>query len=485
MKKSIYLLFLLSLLLGIKTNAQQEKLAALVFTTTSNEALLTFNAGLKFNDRGEGKKARALFEKAVQQDPKFAAALLYLAQNATSPQEFEALMGKAKEYVAQSSEWEKLFYAYNETFLTENQNKRLETAQKMVAMFPNNARSFILLGQAYSNKNDFANARKNFQQAITVEPSSPLGYRSLAESYLFEEPKDFKKAEQNANKLVSLMPSGAGYILLGDTYRAQNNLQKAKDSYAKAVAADAENPTALYKRGHANSFLGEFAKAREDYEKAATLDVVNTFAIGNIANTYLYEGKPEKAIKYLLDEASKPNKMEATKSLEHMYNLLSTSASIAYHMNDQKKLMSILQMLEPLAKERMNNFNAAEAKLVQKAEWGYWKACALTLAGNYTEAKSVAEDMKTVLDPIQSVRKLEGYEFVLGQINYREKNYREALSHFEKTDKANVYNVYWVARTYDAMGDSDKARALYKEIADYNFNNLGYALIRNEVKQKM
>jgi hypothetical protein len=49
----------------------------------------------------------------------------------------------------------------------------------------------------------------------------------------------------------------------------------------------------------------------------------------------------------------------------------------------------------------------------------------------------------------------------------------------------NVYDKYWLAKAYEAAGKKEKASAIYKELANYNFNNTGYALIRNEVQKKM
>jgi tetratricopeptide (TPR) repeat protein len=96
-----------------------------------------------------------------------------------------------------------------------------------------------------------------------------------------------------------------------------------------------------------------------------------------------------------------------------------------------------------------------------------------------------AEEMKTTLEPIQNPRKLEGYESLVGYINYQQKDYKGAVDHFEKTNMQDMYNKYWLAKAYEAAGKKDKATALYKEIANYNFNNIGYALVRNEVKKKI
>jgi hypothetical protein len=36
----------------------------------------------------------------------------------------------------------------------------------------------------------------------------------------------------------------------------------------------------------------------------------------------------------------------------------------------------------------------------------------------------------------------------------------------------------------EAAGNKDKAALLYKEVASYNFNDIGNALVRAEVKKK-
>ena len=44
-----------------------------------------------------------------------------------------------------------------------------------------------------------------------------------------------------------------------------------------------------------------------------------------------------------------------------------------------------------------------------------------------------------------------------------------------------VYTKYWLAKANEAAGNNDKAEALYKEVAVYNFNGIDYALVRYEV----
>ena len=485
MKKIFHYLLLMLPVFGISITAfTQQKDSGLLVSTSSNEAKSFFSEGLKLSDLGEARKARRAFEKATEQDPKLAIAYIYRANYALSPQEFADDLKKAKENLSGASDWEKLFYDYTATFLNDDVNARVAAAEKMTTMFPEMARSYVYLGEANAAQKDFARARQNYEKAVSTEPTWPTGYIALANSYLFEEPRDFKKAEENANKLITLEPTASGYILLGDVYRAQNDLPKARDTYAKAIQADAESPNAFYKRGHALTYLGEYEKARADYERAGKLDDLPTFAQQSIAFTYLYQNQPEKALQMLMDDAGKISgtdpKMNTAK-----YELLNTAAQIAFHINNPQKLQTIVESLQPLSEEIGNSVGTEETKLQQKSNMLYWNGILKAMNKDYMNAMARADEMKNTLEPIQNPRKLEGYEGLMGYISYQQKDYKKAVDHFEKTNMQDMYNKYWLAKAYEAAGKKDKAAAIYKEIGNYNFNNIGYALIRNEVKKKM
>ena len=73
----------------------------------------------------------------------------------------------------------------------------------------------------------------------------------------------------------------------------------------------------------------------------------------------------------------------------------------------------------------------------------------------------------------------------MGFISYSEKDFAKATEHFAKTNLQNMYNKYWLAKAYESAGQKEEATTLYKEIANYNFNNMGYALVRSEVIKKI
>ncbi|MBO9684227.1 MAG: tetratricopeptide repeat protein [Flavisolibacter sp.] len=486
MKKIVQAFVVLSLLFCINpnTHAQNNPNKGVLFTTSSNEALSFFTDGLKYYDLGENTKAREYLQKAIKQDPAFASAYIYLATIAPTQQEFVVDLDKAKENISTANQWEKLLYNYTETYLTDNTEKRLAVAQTMTTTFPTSARACLYLGQAYENRNDFMNARKCFQKAVSLEPKWSGGYMALTNSYLFEDPKDFKQAEKTASQLVGIVPTGSTYILLGDTYRAQNNLKSAEEMYTKAL--DDQSPSGYYKRGHVLSLEGQYDKARQDYEKAGSLDIIPTAASQFKANTYLFAGEPAKALESLQNDIEKiAPTLDGSNSNQFKLDLLTSAALIAIHTQNAEKLDELIKMAQPLSEDIGNRAGTTEAKLAQKSSMLYLQAMLQAIKNDLTGAVQTAEEIKTTMEPVNNPLKLDGYDFILGYVAMQQKDFAKAINHFEKTNKLDVYNQYWLAKAYEAAGKNDKANAIYKYLSNYNFNNLGFALVRNEVKKRM
>jgi tetratricopeptide (TPR) repeat protein len=466
--------------------ASAQKNVEPVFSKTSPQAEALFKQGLQLADQGDVRQARKLFLQAAEKDPKFASAYIYLTAFSQSAKEAADNIAKAKANLDAASEWDKLYYATQQSYFTDDWNVRLATAQKMVSTFPTSARALVELGNAYGIRNDSKNEREAFMKAIALAPNWPTGYISLASSYSFEEPKDFNKAEEYAVKATQKAPtSAAAQILLGDVYRAQKKLEKARDAYTAAIALQSDDPAPYYKRGHANTYLGDFDAARKDYGDGGKYDDLPAFAALNIAYTYLYDNDVQKAYDALLSEEGKLDGAKDPMSNEAKLNLLYSSAFIGYHTNDADKVSTIISKMEPLVTQMGEDIGTPEAKLTQKANMLYWKAIAEALKGNFDEASKSAEDMKTTLAPINNPRKLESYASVKGFIDYKQNKYDVAIKDFQEGDKNDVYTKYWLARSYEAAGNKDEANKIYKDIADYNFNGIGYALIRSEVKKKV
>ena len=478
---------LLSILSSSCNNSSDKKtdvkITDIPATTSSKEALASFNEGMNLLDLGDGIKARAAFSKAIAQDPKFGMAYLMRASTGTSAKQFADDVASGKANVDSASAGEKMYAEALETSLNGDRQKGLELAQKIATMYPDAARAQVNLGNAYSGNNQEDKAREYYAKAIELNPKWVGGFASLAGSYMFNKPFDPKKAEENALKITELAPTSAGaQITLGDCYRAQNDFQKAKDAYTKAVSLDPKAPAAYHKLGHANTYLGNLEEARKNYADAGNNDVDKTGALLNTAFTYLYGDDPKTASKYIMDQVAANPGMETSQK----NNCLTAVAQIAVHTGDAATLKTVTDMMKPLnAQINIDLGNTAEVKMYGEAEDLHWQAMTNIASGKFDDAKNNLEAVKKVMEPIKDSRKLEGYEHDMGMLAMAQKNYSDAISHFEKANPIDTYNKYCLAKANEAAGNKDKATALYKEVAAYNFNEVGNALVRNEVKKKL
>ena len=464
------------------------KITELPATTKSTEAMASFQQGMAELDLGDVKNARMFFSQAIEQDPSMAIAYLYRANTATSAKEYADDVNAGKATIDSANNWEKLYADYQTTNLSGDRTKGIEILQKIATAYPDAARAQCDLANGYNGNNQFDKARELYQKAIQINPNWVGGYASLANSYMFNEPKDLKKAEENSLKVVELAPKSSGaQITVGDCYRAQNDFAKAKAAYAKAVELNPTSPEAYYKEGHANVYLGNYDEARKNYADAGKNDVVKSGSITNTAYSYLYQNNTSAALSGLIDAAMKADSSatDKSKAANEKYSYLITAANIAVHNGDAATLKKLMPMILPLSEQLTNDLGTPEAKIFIQADKLNWEAMMAYTEGRYDETMAKAEAMKVAYDPIKDDRKLEVYHYDMGLVSMKQKKYAEAVTHFEKADPNNIYNRYWLAKANEAAGNKEKATSLYKEVAAYNFNDVGNALVREEVKKKL
>ena len=455
-------------------------------SSNSEEAIQELVNGLAIYDQGNGQKARPYFEKALSIDPDFVSAQMYRAYTSNSAKDWSVNRDKFIGMRDKANEAEKIMIDITLANMENDDYKELELSKKLVEKYPNSARAYDNLAGSYNSVNETEKAREQWAKAMEVNPDFTPAISNLGASYLFVSPKDFTKGEKYLAKAVEIVPgSSRAHINLGDCYRAQNKLEKALTSYVKAAELDPKDQVAFSKAGHANSFLGNYDAARKNFQDARAQ---SEFGIGSYefeAYTYLYEGDYKKALGFLQEAVTSIEGMDIPKSNKTgiQLNCVYDCAMIAMHHGDIEHLKEVVELMRPLSNKISKDVGSNATTAFEKADMHYWDAIALASSKNYEDAIVQAEMIKTTLKSINDPNKLRPYDRAHAFINYKQGNYEKALEHASKLDQDNVYDVYWMAHANKMVGNTDKATALFEEIADYNFNFVGYALIRNEVKE--
>ena len=93
------------------------------------------------------------------------------------------------------------------------------------------------MGVAYHHMFDIADARKNYQRAIQLDPKYAEAYNNLGATYHAE--KNYKEAQRCYRKAIKLNPnSPLFYSNLGTAYFFQGNAKKGAEAYREAFALD-------------------------------------------------------------------------------------------------------------------------------------------------------------------------------------------------------------------------------------------------------
>ncbi|MBE0642677.1 MAG: tetratricopeptide repeat protein [Bacteroidetes bacterium] len=458
-------------------------------TTVSEEARAAFIQGRDALEVGRSDEARALFDKAIAADAAFAQAYLLRARTATSAPDWKTHADLAVAHRASASPGEQILIDMFSAMMEDDIDKELTLATQLVKDFPESARAQQVLADTYAGRKNITEARAAMEAAINLDPSWSVPHRAMANSFVFDEPRDLTKAEKHASRYVELKPQEAdAHIMLGDVYRAEINLEKARTSYAKAAQADPSSAVALSKKGHAETFLGNYAEARADFEDAA--EKSKTWKIGakNFGvYTWLYAGDVKAALaanQAVIDDIATlvPDRDQQKQALSVCYEARCRIAAEAGDFTAAADAFARHAALDRETAAAMQNESFSKSTESQLAQLEGMTAAA---KGDFATAVTMADKAEAQARGLNSPGALDGVNLLRGIIALREGNPQAALKHFAASGTNMIEVKYYSALAHEALGEKDEAAKLFTDVANWNFNDLGYALVRSKAIAKL
>ena len=460
-------------------------------TTTSEKARALYAEGDYLLDVGRGVQARKKFQAAADNDPSFALAYYGQSNAALSFVEFKTSIDNALKHSEGISDGERMLIEINKTFLSNDSAAGLTMAQELVGEYPDSARARIVLAGMQANQNDNVGARASNQKALDLEPDMAAALTGLANNNLFGEPKDFAAAETWADKFIAAYPDEAkGYEILGDIKRAQNDLDAALSAYNSASLIDPELELAAHKRGHVNSFLGNIAEARSAYDEAIALAPPETRASSAVYKgfTNIHGGDIPAAIDEL---EALSNEIEAmgtppdqVKGLQVF--ALSSAAFAAMQAGLFDRAEPIVVRRNELQMAISEDVGTDDARRLLMANCQFFDGM---LAAFESDTEGAAEHAKAIAELVkddENPRKLEGAHWVLGLSALQAGDYATAVTELREADYANTILVrYHLALAEEGAGNTEEARKLFTEVATFNFNSVGFALVGRDAAARI
>jgi tetratricopeptide (TPR) repeat protein len=456
----------------------------------SAEALEAYAQGEYLMDVGRGVQARAKFREAITADANFVRAYWGVSNVALSFNEFQEALDAAGEHLGDASASDKALIDVNSSFLTNDPAQGEAVAEQLAAEYPESARAHIVLAgmQGAQNKNEAA--RESFNKALSVDEESAGALMGLATNYLFGEPKDFDQAEETIARFNQAYPDEArGYETLGDIHRAQGDLESALAAYQKAAATDPTLELALHKQGHINSFLGNIDEARASYDAAIEVAPPESKAGYAVYKcfTRIHEGDINAAIDELVALADGISEMgtPADQVKGQQVFALTSAAQAALHVGMYDRAAELIQRRNEINSAIGVDVGTEDAARLVHANNLMWEGLLAAYQGNGEAAEGAASEIATIVADDDNPRKMEPVHRVRGTAALKAGDFETAATELGEADHANnMYIRYQLAEALAGAGRGEEAQPLYQQVADFNFNSVGFALVGDDAEQK-
>ena len=474
-----------------KASSSSVKVPLLEYSTKSDEARRHVQEGERLDDTGFPLRANEEFKRAVAADSSFGYAYLRVAQNAYSGDEYATNVRRASAHVATATPVEALLIQAEQKNDHNDFAGALELLKKATDLAPGNARVRMMLGREYSLMLKVSETRAAFERALATDTTFARPMFWLANSYLFQEPKDIAKAEQFAlrgQKLWSREP--VSYLWLGNVRRAQGRLEEAIAAYSREIELAPTDMQALDQRGSANAFAGHFDAARSDFDGALRVAKPAERSGVGMDRGYLraYQGDFDGALKDLADFRGAIAGLHTPSPEQDKLNLLYAELYIA-----------LLHGKFPMADSAVAQFNAINRTLAKTSNSdGYVKwaegfanhldGLLAAYHGDFTTARARLADVQRARstdkdDPTTAVQ-IHG---LAGLIALFQKNYSTASRELALADPTNtqMHFLYWRALAAEGQSQTAEEKDLLRRIATYNFSAPEYAAVRYDAIQKL
>jgi len=205
-------------------------------STESEDAKALYNEAYYLTQIFKEDEAKTKLLKAVEIDKGFGAAYILLSSlGINTVSETDKYYDKAIELSFQLNDYEKCLLEIRISGRDSDVIKRLKNSKKLVELLPNNAIAHQRLAWTYWGTAKIEEMRKSSKDAIQKDKKYVMAYSDLANSYTFNDPIDYEKAEKYARDALSINKNESFFhVLVGDVLRAQNKLKNAAKKYDDA-----------------------------------------------------------------------------------------------------------------------------------------------------------------------------------------------------------------------------------------------------------
>ena len=436
-------------------------------TTSSPEALKYFNEGSRHYRVGENRKAIDSFEKAIAIDPEFAMAYRNMAgaySNLGYNTQWRNYRKKAFELSDRVTDRER-FRIQGDYYrrAPETMDKAIEAFQKLLELYPDDWIGNNNLGIIYLNAEEWDTAQKYYEVNVNNRVEATHSYVNLASVYRRKGLYD--KAKEVYELYISEMGDNARIRRgLAWNYVYQGEYDLALAELDKAAALSPGNYQIIVDKGEVWLIKGDLAKAEEKYQKLMidSEPMARVQHLTHICGLYVYQGRFQEAKRQL--ELG----MEMAERIGEKVRARTIRDYLSYVYWRTGDLEKAVELEDEIIEEATGEENLSRRRTAM-----FHKGFMLAEINRLDETKTVAEEIKSLVEKEMNKKLIRDYHHLLGLIELQRGNHALAIEQLQKTLDLypNVQGFFRLlftdplANAYYQSGDLDKAQSAYEEIS--------------------
>src|ERR1700722_11645575 len=211
--------------------------AQIPITTKSDDARKEFLQGRDLSERLLGQDSLQHFDKALALDPDFATAELARANNSPTTKEFFQHMQNAVNLANRASEGEKLVILANQAGANGNTVQQKDYLDKLITAYPNDERAQFALANYYFGQQEIDQAVSHYKKCTELAPSYSPAYNVLG--YAYRQQGNYADAEQAFKKYIELIPNDPNpYDSYAELLLKEGKFDDSIAQYRKALSID-------------------------------------------------------------------------------------------------------------------------------------------------------------------------------------------------------------------------------------------------------
>lgn len=281
----------------------QHLFGTIPLSTKSEEARKSLELAWDKYENAMYEPAAHLARQAAEKDPHSALSFAMVSFAARRGIPDAAALAKAKALLPRAIPDERFLVRWMTDIQDRNLLPAIASMNDLLKRYPRDKHILYVTGEWLFLEQDDDRARAFLETALQVDPNFPAALNRLGYLYLDSSNPDPAKAVASLKRYAEVEPASPNpQDSLGEVLREAGDDQGSLEHYHAALEIDSSYISSQYGLGNTRTLMGDFAGARQEYDRAITMadNPMDELYVKYLkALVCFWEGKPEQGRKEL------------------------------------------------------------------------------------------------------------------------------------------------------------------------------------------